>query len=243
MKFIFSLLLLCTFSLSFAQLSLNTLQGNTPINDGDEFTFNTLIFEDAKLKFKISNSSATDNINVLAEVVSFTNTDGTNCQFCVQPECFFEVNPGQTIPNAPIALAPGQDNGNFDYFSNTNPGDGTNYPMEYVLRFYMVDNNGAEVGNDITITYKYSPNIGTDEFDLKSLGVTLQNTLISETLNFDSNKSISFDVYDMNARKINSYKLNSGQHQVNMRDLSTGFYILIFKDNSGRQSHVKIQKK
>jgi hypothetical protein len=232
------------FSISYAQLALTTVQGNTPIADGSSFDYDTTIFEDAKLKFKITNTSATETINVLAQMVSFTNTDGTNLQFCVQPNCFFDVSPGDTIPNNPIVLAPGADNGNFDYFSNTNPGDGINYPMTYTLRFFMVDDNGQIVGDDITITYNYTPaNFSTSNFSLEDLGITLHNTLISQTLNFDTNQNISFKVFDINGREINSSKVNAGQHEYNMSQLNSGHYVLVFNDNSGRKTQVRIQKR
>jgi len=79
-------ILICFFSISisFAQLSITDIQGN-PYQDGDVYNYDTNVFEDAKLKYVISNTSNTDNINVLIEVVSFSNTDGTSCQLCVQP--------------------------------------------------------------------------------------------------------------------------------------------------------------
>ena len=110
------------------------MQGN-PFQNGDSFSYDTTVFEDAKLKYVISNTSSTESINVLVEVVSFSNTDGTNCQLCVQPLCYFAINQGQSYPNNAITLAPNSNNGANDYFANTNPGDGENYPIEYVLRF------------------------------------------------------------------------------------------------------------
>jgi hypothetical protein len=108
----------------------------------------------------------------------------------------------------------------------------------------MVDDNGQEIGDDITITYNYTPeNFSTSNFSLEDLGITLHNTLISETLSFDTNQEVSFKVFDVNAREINSLSANAGQHQFNMSDLSTGYYILLFEDNSGRKSHIRIQKK
>jgi hypothetical protein len=244
MKYLFSLFLFISIQLTFAQLTVTNLDDNAPILDGESFDYDTTVFEDAKLSFKLTNSSATETINVLAQMVSFTNTNGSNLQFCVNPECFFDVTPGSTIPNSPRVLAPGADNGDFDYFSNTNPGNGVNYPMTYTIRFFMVDDNGQEVGDDITITYNYTPeNFNTSDFSLKDLGVVLHNTVVSETLNFDSNNKVSFKVYDLNGRQLQVYDTNAGQHQINMSDLSTGYYVLMFKDNSGKQSHVRIQKK
>ena len=244
MKFIFSALLIFCFQFSNAQLSLTTLQGDTPINDGDEFSFDTNVFEDAKLEFKISNSSETETINVLAEMVSFTNTDGTNLQFCVQPDCFFQVSPGQTIPNELIVLAPGEDNGNFDYFSNTNEGDGENYPMTFTLRFFMLDAEGNETGDDITITYKYTPeNFSTSDFSLGDLGIELQNTVVLETLNFNTRNNVTIDIFDFNGKQVDNYSLKSGNHNINLSNYSVGNYVVKFTTELGKQSITKIVKR
>jgi len=244
MKYIVSALFIFCFQFSIAQLSLNTIQGDIPINDGDEFNFETIVFEDAKLKFKISNSSDTETINVLAEMVNFTNTDGTNLQFCVQPDCFFEVSPGQTIPNEAIVLAPGEDNGTFDYFSNTNEGDGENYPMTYTIRFYMIDDEGNETGDDISVTYKYTPeNFSTSDFSLSDLGIELQNTVVSETLNFNTRNNVTIDIFDFNGKQVDNYSLKSGNHNINLSNYSVGNYVVKFTTELGKQSITKIVKR
>lgn len=247
MKYLIRLSLIICFNFSFAQLSISNLDNGTPILDGDVFNYDKLgsaTGSDGKLKFKITNTSTTETIKVLGQMVSFTNTNGTNCQFCVNPECYFNVSPGQTIPNVPVELAPGADNGNFDSFYNSNPGDGVNYPLSYTFRFFMVDDTGNEVGDDVTITYNYTPeNFSTNDFSLADLGITLENTVVSDNLNFIANTDISFEVYDMIGRAIGDYSFKAGQHQVNMSDLSSGNFILIFEDDSGKQSQVRIQKR
>lgn len=244
MKYLLYLLTILSFNFSMAQLSVTTLQGNNPIEDGDIFYYDTNVFEDAKLKYLISNSSTSETINAYVELVSFTNTDGTNLQLCVQPECFFSVTPGQSIPNSPVVLAPGENNGNFDYFSNTNPGDGENYPMEYVLRFYTVDGNGVEVGDDITITYSYTPeNFSVNQFDLNDLGITLENTVIENFLNLNLENKISIDIYDLTAKRVENFNLTSGQHELNLSGLQNGYYFLKFSDQNNRNTTLKILKK
>jgi len=244
MKYLFISLAFFIFQFSFAQLTITNLDDGTPILDGDSFEFDTTVFEDAKLKFVISNSSSTETINVLAEMVSFTNTNGSNLQFCVAPECFFNVSSGSTIPNSPIVLAPGEDNGNFDYFSNSNPGDGENYPMTFTIRFFMLDGNDVEVGDDITITYNYTPeNFSVNQFDLNDMGITLENTVVEDFLNLNLEKKISIDIYDLNAKRIENYNLTSGQHELNMSNLQNGYYFLKFSDQNNRNTTLKILKR
>jgi len=242
-KLIITTLLLLMGYTSIAQMSVTDLQGN-PIQDGSTVTYSTVDLEDAKFHYVLGNTSSDDAINILVEVVSISNTDGSDCQLCVQPLCFFAVNEGQSYPNDPVTLAPESTNGTDDYFSNTNSGDGSNYPMEYVLRFYQVDDNGQEVGSDITVTYKYTPeNFSNDEFDLENMGITIDNTLVKDYLKLNSLvEDAQFEIYDMKSRLINSFNFGSGQHRFNMSTLHSGSYFLVFSDEQGRKSYARIQK-
>jgi len=224
-------------------MTVTDLQGN-PIQDGSVIESNTTDLENAKFHYVLGNSSSSDDINILIEVVSFTNTDGTNCQLCVQPLCFFAVNEGQSYPNNPINLAPNSDNGSNDYFSNTNPGDGSNYPMEFVLRFYQVDDNGQEVGSDFTVTYQYIPEgFSNDDFKLSDMGISIHNTLVRDRLRIESsNNDTQFKLYDVNARLIKSYNINQGVNTFDLSSLKSGNYLLNFTDEQGRKSYARIQK-
>ena len=225
-----------------AQMTVTDLQGN-PIQDGSTITSSTVDLEDAKFHYILGNNSSDSSINILIEVVSFNNTDGSDCQLCVQPLCFFAVNEGQSYPNNPVALAPNSDNGLNDYFSNTNSGDGVNYPLEYVLRFYQVDDNGQEVGNDITVTYEYTPeNFSNEDFDLENMGISIENTLVNDYLKLNSQTNAQFKVYDVNSKLIDSYRFNQGQHSFDMSKLNAGNYFLVFFDQKGRKSYARIQK-
>lgn len=227
---------------AYSQMTVTDLQGN-PVQDGSVIEFNTTDLEDAKFHYVLGNSSSSDDINILIEVVSFTNTDGTNCQLCVQPLCFFAVNEGQSYPNNPINLAPNSDNGANDYFSNTNPGDGSNYPMEFVLRFYQVDDNGQEIGSDLTVTYQYIPEgFSNDDFNLADMGITIHNTLVKDYIKIESSTSAHFKLYDVNARLINSFNISQGTNNFDLSNLKSGNYMLTFTDKQGKKSFTRIQK-
>lgn len=237
-----TLFFLASYMSSIAQMTVTDLQGN-PIQDGSTITSSTVDLEDAKFHYVLGNSSSNNPINILIEVVSFNNADGSNCQLCVQPLCFFAVNEGQSYPNNPVTLAPNSNNGANDYFSNTNPGDGVNYPLEYVLRFYQVDDNGQEIGSDITITYEYTPeNFSKEKFDLEDMGISIQNTIVKDHLKLDSKTDAQFKVYDVNSKLIDSYQFNPGQHNFDMSKLNAGNYFLVFVDQGGRKSYARIQK-
>jgi hypothetical protein len=230
-------------SFSFAQMSINTLQGNEPIEDGDVFQFDTNVFEEAKLKYVLSNTSATEDIQIKIEVVSFSNTDGTNLQLCVQPLCFFSISIGETYPVDPIVLAPGADNGDFDYFVNTNPGDGENYPMEYVLRFFTVDDNGNEVGEDVTITYLYDPEpLSTNEFQLSDLGVELENSMVSQDVSFSASVPVKMELFNISGKRVNQFEANSGYNSFDLSNLNSGIFIAVFSTDDGKRAVTKLVK-
>lgn len=250
MKYVYLFTLLLCFLVSSAQLTITNLSDNSQINDGDVILFDKVSTTpnpndpDGKLKFKISNSSATETINVLGQIVSFTNTDGSGSQFCVQPSCFFDMSIGQNIPNNPLALAPGADNGDFDSFYNSNPGDGVNYPLTYAIRFYMVDDNGQEVGDDISITYSYTPaNFSTSNFSLEDLGILLHSTVVSESLRFTFNTNVSLSIYDISGKLVDAVNPKAGEYNYHVSGLSSGNYILLFNDNKGRQTKARFYKK
>jgi hypothetical protein len=241
-KFICCLLFLSV-SISYAQMSITTLERSDPILDGDVFEFDTNIFEDAKLKFVLANTSSTESIQIKIEVVSFTNTDGTNLQLCVQPLCFFSIIVGDTYPNDPIILGPGEDNGVFDYFVNTNPGDGVNYPMEYVLRFFTLNNNGDEVGDDITITYLYDPDpLSTSGFQLSDLGIELENTRVNQQISISSSTPAKMEVFNVLGKSLSLFEIGVGYNTFNMSDVSTGLLIAVFTSNDGRRAVTKLVK-
>ncbi len=250
MKYFYLSILLAFAIDASAQLSIINLADNSPINDGDIFLFDQLATSpnpndsQGKLKFKIFNTSATESINVQGQVVSFSNTDGTGSQFCIQPSCFFDMSAGQFIPNNPLTLAPGADNNDFDSFYNSNPGDGVNYPLTYTIRFFMLDDNGQEVGDDIAITYSYTPaNFSNSNFTLEDLGIVLHSTVVSEFIDFTFKSSVEYRLYDLNGRLLETKKVNAGNYSHNVSDLNAGHYILAFGDKTGKQSKTRFFKK
>lgn len=226
--------------MSFGQMSITTLQGGVPFEDGDIFTYDTFEFEDAKLKYLISNSSDTETITIFIEVVSFNNTDGTNLQLCVQPSCFFDVSVGESYPPGGIVLAPGENNGNFDYFANTNPGDGENYPIEYVLRFYMVDSQGNEVGEDLSITYLYDPEpLSTADFELNELGLQLKATLVQDVLQISATGPTKLELFNIAGKCVGKYNLKAGDNHIDVNQVNTGVNLAVFTNNKGQRALTK----
>ncbi len=165
MKKVLILIISLYSSLSFSQMTMKKLDG-TPILNGDVLTYTTLgdqnnitSTDPAYLGLKIYNSAA-GSINVKMKLISMTNADGNNLQFCIDPICVGTITVGNSYPSSGTSSVPANgQNGNFDHFVNSNPGNGTSN-VDYVLKFYMVNTFGVEIGNSITFTYRYSPTLG-----------------------------------------------------------------------------------
>ncbi len=87
-----------------------------------------------------------------------TNGDDTGDWICVFGTCLppSSTTPGDILPlgggsNTFTQIDPGVTTDYGDHFYNTDPGDGTNYPIEYVFRFFELNGNG----DPVTFTYRY----------------------------------------------------------------------------------------
>jgi hypothetical protein len=230
-------------------MTMKKLDG-TPINNGDIFTYSVLgdpnnitSTDPAYLGLKIYNSSAS-SINVKMKVISMTNADGTNLQFCIDPICVGTISVNSTYPSSGPSVVPANgQNGNFDHFVNSNAGDGIN-PVIYVLKFYMINTFGAEVGNSITITYKYDSTLSTTSFnDLKNTGIALKSTLVDSQIEFDATTSGRSELYDVNGRLVSSTRYTSGYNYVDVSNLNASVYIISFITDEGKKASLRIIKK
>jgi hypothetical protein len=238
-------LLFSLFSIvSFSQMTLSKLDG-TPINDNDILNYNIANETEGYLGIKVYNSSS-NGINVKAKCVSMTNTTGTNVQFCIDPICVANLVVGNSYPSATLSLlvpANGQ-NGNYDHFFNSNTGIVQGVNVDYVFKFYQVDDSDVEIGNSVTFTYRYNPNLSTPNMDLlTNSGIRVDATNVSSTLQFSSQKSVTLEILDLNGKKISSYSLAKGNQAVDVSKLSNGIYIMSFTTVDGEKLTQKFMKK
>ncbi len=240
MKKILTLVALVFCSISFAQLSMTKLD-ETPINNGDIFTFTSNVYPASYLGFKIFNNSNSP-IRVKCQVVSITNAPGSNVQLCLGDICVFNVTVGNSYPNAGALIPANGSNGNFDHFENQFPNTGGNFPVDYVLRFYIVNAQNQEVGNSIQFTYRFDPNAASvAENDLKGLGIKLSQTVFSNSIDIEVNADTNLVVSDANGKTVKTATL-TGLQTIDMSELSTGMYFARFETN-GRTAVAKIIKK
>jgi hypothetical protein len=237
---LFTFLFFTTFT--FAQFTV-TDYDNVPILDGDIRGFNSVIPSEATLYFWINNESADEDIYIKIKLESILNSDGSSFQFCFATLCIESVEEGQTYPASPppndfITIPAGGTNPQFDKFQNENEGDGTNYPIDYVWKFFQVDGNGDEIGESITFTYRYDPNLSVSDFE-NSMGVSLQNTLATDMLTVSSINPLNYKIFNINGQLMNSSHIGSGINNINVSGLNYGVYFIKFANEMGNTTTMK----
>jgi hypothetical protein len=240
-KIILSILVVCS-SLSQAQMQVSNKVTGVPITNGQIYSFNSTTYALAELPFRITNTSnAAINVKVRCEAI--TNTDGTGMELCIGPICLSDVAVGDSYPSTPVVIPANGTNGNFEHFYNSNVGDGTNYPMDYTFKFYQINGSGAEVGNSVTFTYRFNPNLNTQVNQLQNVGVAIKSNTIESQLDLQLSNTIQIELFDLNGRKVLTQNLDSGSHSIDVSNLQSSVYILNFTDEKGKKANAKIIKK
>jgi hypothetical protein len=239
MKKILLLLTILVSCFGFSQIAV-TRHSGTPITDGQVVAYNTISFPAAEMDFFVRNTSTTATTSVKINCLSLINNDGAGFELCFGNECLPSVEEGESYPTAPVVLAPGGVNGNFDHFLNTNAGSGT-FPKDYVFRFYQV---GNPTGNTVTMTYRYDPSLTVNEInELQTSGVILKSTFVENQIDLDVLKETNLSIFDLNGKVINSTMLKYGVQTLDVSNLSSGVYISNFTSNEGITSNKKFIKR
>lgn len=241
-KLILFFAILCGF-LSTAQISVSRVGGGL-INDGDIVSFSSNTYPSASLEFHVSNASSTPT-KVKIRVMSITNADGSMMELCFGIVCLSSVHEGSAYPSTPVTIPANSTENNFNHFFSSDPGDGTNYPIDYVFKFYQVDDSGIEIGNAITFTYRYTGGtLNTNSFEaLSAKGLNLKSTLINNQIEYSASSNGTIELYDLSGKIIQSTYVNSGDGAIGAENLSNGLYILSFTNAENKKASIKISKK
>jgi hypothetical protein len=240
MKFITFIFVVLFSMTSFSQLTLKKLDG-TVINDGDVLVYSQVTDPANYLGLKIFNS-LNEDITVKIKVVSFPAGQGSNLQLCIDPICVNNLIAGNSYPSFGSTIPANGSNGNADHFLNSNVGDGVSN-LDYVLKLFRVDENNLEVGNSITFTYRYSPNLSTPAFNqLSDLGIQLKSTVVKNSIDLKVSTKSEASIYDLNGKLFATQQLGIGSNSIEIETLATGIYIANFISNEGKKATVKIMK-
>lgn len=228
-----------------AQLTLAKEDG-TPINNGGVITYNSTEENQATLHYKIINTSAS-NIYVRVKVVDIVNATGSNFQFCYQNTCLPFVSLGAVYPGnlKPAISIPGNSEVSSGYTMwNSDTGSGT-FPIDYVLKYYLVDDFNNEYGTPVTFTYRYNPNATLAVNDMeksKASFAEISTTSVKSGITITSKENISYVLYTIDGRTASAGSLKKGKDIIDASNLARGSYIVFLKNNQGEIISKKIMK-
>ncbi len=217
-------------SFGYSQLTL-TRHNLTPISDGQVVAYNTYGLA-AEMDFYVKNTGTTTT-TVKIRCQSLINNNGSGFELCFGNECLAFVEEGETYPNIPVILGPNETNGNFDHLMNTVAGTGT-FPKDYTFKFYQINASGAEIGNSITMTYRFDPSLSVAEMnDLQSSGVLIKSTVVDNQLELDVLKGTTMEIYDLTGKKLITKSLAYGIQSVDLSTLPSSVYVIKFTNETG----------
>jgi hypothetical protein len=231
-------LFLCTFVN--AQIVVTT-NGN-PIANNQTFSYSTTTIA-AELPFIVTNNND-EYINLKVRIDDITNTNGSNVQMCFGGLCYFAITEGAIYPtNFAVTIDPGMSTTVGDHFWNINSGDGSNYPMQYKFTFIQVNDAGQYMNDVLAINYIYNPNLATNNVgDLAQAGITKMNTLVSNTLSFESTEAGTIELFDLNGKLAVRQNVQASAQTIDVSNLAPAVYVARF-NVGGKSAQVKIVKK
>ena len=204
--------------------------------------FSSVQYPNASYIFFVRNLTS-ESINVRAEVLNISGTDGSMMEFCFG-ECYFGVDLNTPYPlNSFVTIEPGETQTSVgDHFFNQDPGDGTN-PVSFQFRFYMVDSEGNEVMSipelmtDYFVTYQYQ----AQSFSLEeNFSENIQLYLNEKILTITAHSEYTVSLFDISGKNILTTQLNEGINSIDVSNITNGIYILKFNDDFNRLDYRKI---
>ena len=212
------------------------------VQNNQVLEFNSVQYPNASYIFFVRNLTS-EAINVRAEVLSISGTDGSMMEFCFG-ECYFGVDLNTPYPlNSFITIEPGETQTSVgDHFFNQDPGDGTN-PVSFQFRFYMVDNDGNEVMSipelmtDYFVTYQYqAQSFSIDENFSENLVIFLDQKILTISTSLE----YAISLFDISGKNILTYQLNEGVNSIDVSNIADGIYVLRVNDDLNRSDYRKI---
>ncbi len=241
------------FSAAISQAQIISLESNDGegndivISDNDVIIFDEEGTNNAKMHFSIQNiSNETINIKLLMTAIENGDNmaDSGDVQFCFGQYCYNTVVAGNAAPQNPqgVTLAPNAVD-NQGYILNAYPGDDGSGVI-YDIAFIQVDDEGNQIGeNLINFQYKYEPTAGINDFtSLQNIGITVNNTVIKNSLNLTSNLNATLVLFDINGKQVKTSEVVTGSQSIDLNSLNTGIYIAKFTTKENKTSQIRIVK-
>ena len=242
-KILLSILVLLSFSInSFAQFTVSKTDG-TVVSTGQTLTFNSIVYAQASLALKITNTAA-NAINVRITCQSMSNTNGQLMEVCFGPDCYATTTVGDVFPSTGSVniLAGGVDASS--HFFNNDLGISTSVPVDYVFKIYQVNTFGAQIGTPFIFTYRYDATLSNHMVEgLNIKSVSVKSTIVENNLDLEVNSKSDFTIYDLNGKLVLANTLDYGVQTVDVSNFVSGLYLINFVNEKGDSSSLKFMKK
>ncbi len=208
---------------------------DNPIVDGQVVEFAQAGFPDGELKFFVTNTGS-NPIKTKIQFVSAVNADGSEMELCYGL-CYTGITIGNSYPPGTdfIEILPGETTPQGNHFLNNATDTSI---IDYVFKFYEIDNSGNQIGNPLTMTYRYNPNLGVD--DVSNLGVVVNSTIIKGSLDVSTTENMKMTVYNLLGKEVFMQNLTVGNNQIDFSNLSSQLYIVKFNNEKGSSKVFKI---
>lgn len=241
-KTLLSFLFLSVSICSFAQFTVSKTDG-TPIASGQVISFNSIVYAQASLALKITNTN-TSAINVRITCLNMTNTNGQLMEVCFGPDCYGATSVNQIFPTSGSVNIPVGSIDSSAHFFNNDTGISSASPVDYLFKIYQVNTFGTEIGTPFTFTYRYDATMAVNEIDqVASNAVTLKSTVVDSYLDLQVNLNLNYIIYDLNGKQVLANKLETGYQSVDISSVSSGVYLINFVNEKGVNSSMKFIKK
>ncbi len=239
------LAVICLTSFSaFSQITLSIDGGETTITDGQQYVATSLEAPENYLPLLISNGFNYD-VNAQVKVVSIENGSGSGLQLCVGTLCFGTVSAGTAYPTVlgnSIIEANGSNADYNDHFRLDVAGVDPALPVVYNFQLIQITPEGVQTAVITNFSFKYVPALGINNNDLASVGVVLNNTIATNSLQINSDAQTQMSIVNMNGKIVGKQVLTSGSNVVNTSSFAAGIYMATFTNEKGQKATVKFVK-
>ena len=242
-KILLAIICFSSFS-AFSQITLSIDGGDSIVTDGQQYVTTSLVAPDNYLPLLISNGFNYD-VNIQVRVVSIENGTGTGLQLCVGTLCFGTVSAGTAYPTVLPNTFIEANGSNFDYhdhFRLDTAGVNPALPVVYNFQLIQITEAGVQTAVITNFSFKYMPALGVSQNDLASVGVVLNNTIATSSLQIEADAQTQMSIVDMNGKIVGKQVLHSGSNSVNTSSFAAGIYMANFTNEKGQKATVKFVK-